>query len=297
MASVNELKCNLCGSSERATVYIKDNVHILRCAQCGLLFNQEMKRPEDLSRIYSEDYFVGGDIGYGYDDYPAQRDNLLRTFRNRFKVVEQYKGPGRLLSVGCGLGCCVQVAREKNWQAQAVEISGFACEWMKRNLEFGAHNCALKDAHFPDNHFDVVLMWGYIQESLDPLGEIKEVYRILKPGGMLFLQAQNTDSLYARLAREKWIQFKPRTTAYYFSRKTARMLLEKAGFKVLKITPSGMGQYCSVDFLLKRITHLVPALERINQLLSGNGRLKRTSVYINLFDLLHLYAKKEDNNG
>ncbi|MBN3038394.1 MAG: class I SAM-dependent methyltransferase [Candidatus Omnitrophica bacterium] len=297
MKTILQAKCNLCDSAQAQLVYIKDGIGIAKCKECGLFFNLQMKSPQDLDKIYSRDYFLGGDLGYGYDNYLAEKENYLRSFRKKFRLVEKYAQGGKLLSVGCGFGLCLDVARAKKWQTWGVEISKFACDWMKENLQLDVHNSTLKEARFPGNHFDAVLMWGYIQESLDPLGEIKEVYRILKPGGMLFIQTQNIDSLYARLAKDKWTQFKPQTTSYYFSKKTARLMLEKAHFQILEETSAGMGQFCSLGFLLSRFAHIFPAFKKMSATLGGNRLFRRSSVYINLFDLLHFCAKKEEKNG
>ena len=51
----------------------------------------------------------------------------------------------------------------------------------------------LADACLQENYFDVVTMWDVIEHLRDPIHTMKEMYRVLAPGGYVFIQVPSTD--------------------------------------------------------------------------------------------------------
>ena len=84
----------------------------------------------------------------------------------------------------------------------------------------------------PDSH-DVITLWDTLEHVVDPLGLMQSVATVLKPGGFVFLTTLNMDSSRARREGKAWHFFRPPKHLHYFSEKTLKMLLEKAGFEVL----------------------------------------------------------------
>ncbi|HEO64687.1 MAG TPA: class I SAM-dependent methyltransferase, partial [Spirochaetes bacterium] len=66
-----------------------------------------------------------------------------------------------------------------------------------------------------------------------PSDFLKEVYRILKPGGYIIVTTPNVEGLFAKIFRKNWRSVRT-DHLFLFSRKNLRDLLEQCGFNVLK---------------------------------------------------------------
>jgi SAM-dependent methyltransferase len=65
---------------------------------------------------------------------------------------------------------------------------------------FGEADVAKHRLPFPDDHFDVVICWETMEHfNFNPVGFVKEVHRILKPGGTAHLTVPNRSSLKHRI--------------------------------------------------------------------------------------------------
>jgi SAM-dependent methyltransferase len=62
----------------------------------------------------------------------------------------------------------------------------------------------LREAKFPDDHFDVITILHVLEHVPDPRGEIKEMKRVLKAGGRLIIGGPNSDSLLRYTFGRHW---------------------------------------------------------------------------------------------
>jgi SAM-dependent methyltransferase len=145
------------------------------------------------------------------------RSHRWRTAENSAAYLLPYLQPGMdLLDVGCGPGTitCDLAALIEPGRLVAVETSGDALEIARAeassrgqsNIEF-----VLADVHeleFGHATFDVVHAHQVLQHVADPVGALREMRRVCKPGGMVAAR----DSDYAGFcwfpandALERWL--------------------------------------------------------------------------------------------
>src|SRR5207248_5306997 len=53
----------------------------------------------------------------------------------------------------------------------------------------------VEQAKFPDNHFNAITLWDVIEHFDDPCSTMREIHRIMAPGGVLFVFTINQESL------------------------------------------------------------------------------------------------------
>jgi SAM-dependent methyltransferase len=126
-----------------------------------------------------------------YEQQPWQRDHF------RF---EQYANR-RVLEIGVGLGTDLVQFTKAGAVCHGIDITD-------RHLELAARNFALRglpvvlkkcDAariEYPDGYFDLVYSFGVIHHIPDAGAVLREIRRVLKPGGQCLITLYHTYSLF-----------------------------------------------------------------------------------------------------
>ena len=216
---------------------------IVRCRRCSHQYPNPMPFPSGtLDEVYTdaEHYFQGHDI--------EVKKNLGLLGMREFESRVGYKG--RFLDVGCGVGQLLWAARESGWDAVGVDPSKEFIEVGKRELGVEGLAMTLEEAAFPDNSFDAVSMSSIIEHVYDPYSLLREVRRVMRPGGWLSFDAPNEDGLYMKagnlymrlLGRDWVVVLAPTFPPYHvqgFNQKSIRTLLDRAEFHLVDLTVSG----------------------------------------------------------
>lgn len=173
-------------------------------------------------------------------------DSKLRIFTDGLADIEAMTGGkrGRLLDVGCGHGYFMKLAAEKGWKPEGVEISESGRKFAEEKLGFKVFGKPLAELGLPAGTYDAVTLWGVLDVLPDPLAELKEIYRVLKPGGALFLRVNNLSyhlpgyrlgrtALFRRLGIAPGIFHR-----WGISKKTLEALFSRAGYEGLRVRNS-----------------------------------------------------------
>ncbi len=99
-----------------------------------------------------------------------------------------------LVDIGCGTGANLPMLRAavgKNGSVYGLDFSPLALEWARHELD-GLENVELHQADalclpLDDNSADLVTMLDVLEHLCDDKLALKEVFRVLKPGGALIL--------------------------------------------------------------------------------------------------------------
>jgi SAM-dependent methyltransferase len=83
---------------------------------------------------------------------------------------------------------------------------------------------------FPADYFEAAVMRSYLEHELEPLGVLKEVYRVLKPGGIAVVKVPNFGSVNRRVMGRKWCGFRYPDHLNYFTRSSLRKFAGACGF-------------------------------------------------------------------
>ena len=159
---------------------------------------------------------------------------------------------GRLLDIGCGSGEFLERMQGRGWTVEGTELDPAAVE-TAREKGLNVRQGTLHEQQYPDNYFDAITMSHVIEHVYDPLGEMRECYRILKPGGKLVMVTPNNKSLVHRLFRQSWRGLEIPRHIQIFNIPAMRKLGVEAGFTAqVKSTARGANYIYSVSAMLKR---------------------------------------------
>lgn len=136
---------------------------------------------------------------------------------------------GRLLDVGFGNGSFLKIASEMGWNAEGIDFDPKAVEVARaRGLNVRCASAADLSAHA--EQYDVITISHVIEHVHEPLNLLRDLYRLLKPGGHLWLDTPNLSSLGAQRFGRNWQALDPPRHLVLFTPVSLRMSLIKVGF-------------------------------------------------------------------
>ncbi len=239
------ISCNLCGSSETVQVYqnLPDyylntpcvHVTLVRCSNCGLIYQNPRPTPEEIGKYYEGDYPPFAAQSFTRKSGWLREKALQYGQKKRIRYVTHVKQGGKLLDIGCATGAFLKSLKaSRSFDPHGVEINPLAAE-LARTLGLDVRTGSLKEAAYSDNFFDVVTMWDVLEHLHDPTANLREIWRVLKPGGALIIRVPNGGSLDARLFSQTWAGLDPPRHLYVFTYTTLVNILENTGFSVADV--------------------------------------------------------------
>jgi SAM-dependent methyltransferase len=125
----------------------------------------------------------------------------------------------------------LQEAKTAGWDAVGVETSDFAAQYARERTGCPVHTGTLQEARLESESFDVITLMDVIEHVAEPSPLIDEIYRVLRPGGVIFLVTPNFGSLFVRIYGSKAYGIGPEEHVVYFQPGTIERLLQKSGFR------------------------------------------------------------------
>lgn len=154
---------------------------------------------------------------------------------NRFRLVRKFLSgiPYKtLLDIGCGTGDLFKVIKKRNKKYFAYDLNFRMVLCAKQNTNSAVHYFVASGDPIPlkANSLDVVTLIGVLQNcgvSIEKV--IKEIQRVIKPGGYVFLITKN-------LAWEKFLraEFSPEKEDNWFFDEDINIPLRKYGFEIMQ---------------------------------------------------------------
>jgi len=134
----------------------------------------------------------------------------VRTLKELKQILEArfQRKPSevRVLEVGSFLGVLCFALRKVGFQVTAQDIPEFQDNprlqerYRRAGIDCVAANLKRRHFPYPDAHFDFVIMCETLEHlNFNPLPVIKEINRVMKPGGLLYLTVPNQLSAGNRL--------------------------------------------------------------------------------------------------
>jgi len=198
------------------------------CTRCGLGRFQPPLGAEEVARFYPDEYY--GQLGTKFQPYV---EKLVRWIGSRHIAYLSRGLPpgGRVLDVGCGRGVILGLLADRGFEVHGVERAASATQGVDARATIRVAP-RLAEAGYPDGYFDEVVIWHVLEHLDDPLGTLREVHRILRPGGRLVVAVPNFSSAQARWSGPAWFHLDAPRHLFHFSLDALRRLLNGTGFAV-----------------------------------------------------------------
>lgn len=266
--------CMLCESSQAddkyvITKYKQGDLHFVQCAGCGTIYQNPMPDQESMRQFYNSQNFFNctatSDELTGYRDYDGEEFTRRKNTEKRLAELEGLFSPSRklrILKVACGYGTLVQLAREQGHEAHGIDFSDvmFAGAKQRYGVEL-IHDDFLK-YDFGEQRFDVVVLYGAINNFLRPLEVARRALSILDPGGFYVVNHVWPGSFPELLLRSRYWIYRPPIIGLYPKRAFQKYHLQlgfehhRSKYDVQYLTCDKLFGYLQVRFLLAAVEKL-----------------------------------------
>jgi len=135
----------------------------------------------------------------------------------------------RLLDIGCGNGAFVKSALAWGWDAEGLDPDPNAAA-AGRAIGLPITVGSLPRTNYPEASFAAVTMSHSIEHLHDPVACLREVLRILQPGGTLWIATPNLSSSGHKVFGADWRGLEPPRHLVLFTAATLIATLTRAGF-------------------------------------------------------------------
>jgi SAM-dependent methyltransferase len=234
--------CALCGNKEFKEYLYCEGFAYVRCTRCGLAQINPQPEQTEVIRRYQEgsgaaylSYELANEAAFLRLQELALQDAGFAEIETALKRGNA--APPKVLDAGCATGALLEKLRNRGWACAGVELSP-AAEYARKERGLDVRLASLEETRFPAASFDLVLASHLIEHLNDPAAFVREVCRVLAPGGYFFVTTPNIAGFQARLFRGRW-RSAIFDHLYLFSVKTLSALLRQSGFAVERIRTWG----------------------------------------------------------
>ena len=239
------------------------------CTGCGAAYLDPRPTPASIDRAYAS-YYTHAELespnttnptsrvgrlrrsfsnGYLCRRYGAQRQPssklgwlAMQVMRGKKTVIDRknrhlprLQGKGeKVLDIGCGDGSFLKCAAQIGWEAWGVEPDAKAAA---RLSGFKVLQGNLPNIPLPDASFDFITLSHVIEHLHDPVAALKEIHRLLKPGGQVWIATPNIESFGHRMFGATWIGIQSPTHLVLFNRRAMRHAFASSGFQTVRFMP------------------------------------------------------------
>lgn len=256
---------------------------ILRCQTCGFGFREMRPSDRELAQLYEQ-----LDVRVYESELPGRK----RTAKRHFEIVKRFVRSGRILDIGCASGLFLKLAGDDGWEPFGIEPSEHLYQHARLLLadEGRIIRTTLQDAALPTGFFDVVTFWDVLEHVPDPLCFMRTCASLLKPGGHLFLNVPDLESLPARILGSRWPLLLPEHLNY-FTRRSLLLCGEQA-----RLRPKGFGRraaWFSVGYILSRLSqHRIPGTQFAYRSVGSNA-VGKSLIPVLLGELYSVWKRPE----
>ena len=220
--------CPVCDSNNFSKLFQCSGGIYVKCNICSMIYTNPVFTQEALNKFYSS-----LDTGHA-----AIVDNESDFYREIFSYglqsITRFITKGKILDIGCSAGFFLDCAKDLGWSTYGIEL-GQAESQVARSKGHIIYNCELETIDF-DEKFDVVTLWDVFEHIPDGKQYLSLVYELLADEGVLFLQIPSSNSLAAKILREKCKAFDGLEHCNMYNAKTLKSVLEACDYEMLQLS-------------------------------------------------------------
>ncbi len=241
------------------------------CRVCGCRFVDRYPTQDELEGNYRS-YYGRGNLEI--TPFIQKRlEEVVATFAS-------FRQGGKLLDIGFGAGGLLSAAESAGWDCWGTEVAPQALAFgRKRGWEVLEGD--FLSLTVPEDTFDVVCMVEVLEHLEQPAAYLHRAWKVLRPGGVLWLTTPNGSSVNSRILRTSWSVFDAPDHLQLFTASALQRLLQRADFRQVTIRTEGFNPaelrnhlFGRKEVCVDRVSTGIALNERLSK--RGTARLVKT---------------------
>jgi len=222
--------CPLCHNTEASVHVQRPRVLWVKC-KCGLIYKkwsaETLPAPQPFDPATAH--------------YSKRWRRRVAKSRQQIREVLNFVSKGPLLDIGCYMGYTIHAAQQLGLKAHGLEYDPDVAQFC-RSKGYSVETGTMTSLPFDSGAFQIVVMKHVLEHTHDPGTTLREVWRVLKPNGGLFIAVP--DGRYGKSVRNPYKSrffdySNPETGhAIYYTPTTLARLVTDSGFTVANLHPS-----------------------------------------------------------
>jgi len=238
--------CPLCSSKKEIPMFKAPIYMFVQCNKCKLVYVNNLFNKKVLTDLYS-----GSKLRNEYWDFVENTHSKVRKhqYSNEISIILKHAPhKDKLIDIGCSRGLFLKRIDSQFKQIEGIEINPSSAKTAKNHVNI-VHNKPIEELKLKPNSYDAAIAMNLIEHLYDPKSMLLQVRKILKKGGILFVQTPNLNSLSMKLFGNKNITIYDRFHINLFSKTTLKEIAEKCGFVTVVIESDNNLSFTISDLL------------------------------------------------
>lgn len=273
------MRCPICKSKKIDYFAEKKEYIFNRCVSCKTIFLSSLPSNRQLQKYYSKQFT--------YQDGLKNEDIIRKRARIILKKVRQFAPHVKTIcDVGSGYGFFLDEAKKQQYKLFGIEPSEELVFHAHSNYQIRCFTGSLDEyINKEPTQFDLVTCIHVVEHIRKPKKFISQLLKLIKPGGILFIETPNSDSHLLYVEKGDYTFLIPPDHLWLFSKNSFKYLCKKS-------TIISVNTYSYSEHFMGIIKKLLGRTKNTNNVLTNNTlnirifRVRKTKriIFYYLFD-------------
>ena len=180
-------ECDCCGADNWVALFSENGFRLGRCDTCALHYINPMPAVETRMTEMEQGHFAGNLKVLDADRQLTSERISHERFSGYAEMAHRHVSEGRWLDIGCGSGTLIELAQERGFVPEGIELTADRRAVARRMTGAPIHDRPVEEISFDDDTFSVISLINVFSHLTSPKSTLIELQRILRPGGVIIL--------------------------------------------------------------------------------------------------------------
>ena len=247
--SLESVSSPLCNSKKSSAYCEKDSMHYAKCSECSFVYmNPRLSSDATLGFYNSKANEIYNTFKFHAQNSVTKKDDELN--QKNLNFITQVFGKSnfskpllgvKMLEIGSAKGHLLMLAQDMGADVYGVELNKKNVELSKAVLGDVIFDKDIFTLRLPNDSYDLIYLRDVIEHIHNPMEFLKELFRIIKVGGVIFFETHNIDGLIHRIVKEKHTCIFGFEHPVHWSPATLGRALQNLGFSIEKVEFDSLG--------------------------------------------------------